>query len=51
MLLKSPQNKAASTIAITEKSKRTIQAYHYIPAAFRDKIIDFTDEPERTFIR
>ena len=44
LLLKWPQNKAAPTIAITENKKR--QPYH-IPLAFWDKIIDFTDEPEK----
>ena len=49
LLLKSPQNKAASTIASTEKKNR-----HYIPyqvVAFWHIFIDFTDETVKNFIR
>ena len=42
LLLKSPQNKVASNIAITEKNKVSPT---YMPGTLWDKVIDFTNEP------
>ena len=42
LLLKSPQNKVASNIAITEKNK---VSQTYMPGTLWDKVIDFTNEP------
>ena len=42
LLLKSPQNKVASNIAITEKNK---VSQTYMSGALWDKVIDFTNEP------
>ena len=44
VLLKSPQNKVASNIAITEKKKSKWDT-SYMPAAFWDKVTNFTVEP------
>ena len=43
LLLKSLQNKVKTNIAITKQNK-TSQTY-YMPGAFWDKVLDFTDEP------
>ena len=48
LLLKSPQNKAASTSATTEKKKIDII---YQVVAFWQKFMDFTDETVKYFIR
>ena len=52
LLLKSPQNKAPSTIAITKNNKAK-QVRHIIIYQwhFEIKIIYFTDEPKKNFIR
>ena len=42
LLLKSPQNKVASNIAVTEKNK---VSQTYMPGTLWDKVIDFTNEP------
>ena len=42
LLLKSPQNKVASKIKMTEKKKRNKSDITYIPASFWDKVINFT---------
>ena len=49
LLSKSPEHSSINYCNHREKNK-TSQTYCYITVAFRDKIIDFKDEPEKTLL-